>query len=268
MIGKKTLLFITIGLVAILAATLLQVTNAYWYPRPSTDPKPSIVLVHGAWADGSSWQNIIPILQKDGYNVTAVQLPETSLADDIVTAQRVIDDVGGPVVLVAHSYGGAVTTGAAVGRDNVKALVYISAFAPDVNESLSTLIGMFAPTPLLTALVPDASGFFYINRTQFPEVFAQDVKINTARIMAVTQKPIAGAILVQNLSAAAWKTIPSWYLVTTQDRCVNPDLQRFLANRMGAQISEVNASHASIISRPGASAKVIEDAARNVSSTL
>ena len=174
--------------------------------RPTT---PRIVLVHGAWADGTGWQRVIPLLERDGYPVIAVQNPLTSLADDVATTRRVIEAEAqlGPVVVVAHSYGGAVTTGAAAGVANVKALVYLAAFAPDAGEPGGALLERY-PSLLGTALVPDAAGFLYVDRAKFREIFAGDVAETEARVMAAAQKPVAGAIFGQALEAAAWTRHP------------------------------------------------------------
>src|SRR5688572_25130097 len=203
------------------------------------DPKPSIVLVHGAFADGTGWRHVIPLLEKDGYAVTAVQNPLTSLADDVATTKRAIDAQKGPVVLVGHSYGGAVITAAATGSTQVKALVYIAAFAPDAGDSLGALLKSMAPSDIGPALVPDAGGFVSIDRAKFHDVFAKDVPDSEVRIMAATQKPILGSIFETRGQDAAWKTIPSWYLVASEDRAINPDLQRFMAKRINASTSEV-----------------------------
>jgi pimeloyl-ACP methyl ester carboxylesterase len=224
--------------------------------------KPAIVLVHGAFADGSGWSHVIPLLEEDGYLVTAVQNPLTSLADDVATTKRVIDAQKGDVVLVGHSYGGAVITAAATDSPKVKALVYIAAFAPDSGDSLGALLKSKAPSDIGPALVPDSAGFLYIDRAKFHDVFAKDVPASEARIMAAAQKPIFGAIFETLVPAPAWKTIPSWYLVATEDRAINPDLERFMAQRMGATTSEVKASHVPFITRPKETVKVIEAAAR------
>jgi pimeloyl-ACP methyl ester carboxylesterase len=226
------------------------------------NPKPSIVLVHGAFADGSGWRYVIPLLEKDGYTVIAVQNPMTSLADDATTTKRVIDAQKGPVVLVGHSYGGAVITVAATGSTNVKALVYIAAFAPDAGDSLGSLLKSMAPSDIGRALVPDAGGFLYIDRAQFHDVFAKDVSPAEARIMAATQKPIFGPIFETPGPSAAWKTIPSWYLVASEDRAINPDLQRFMAKRIGATTFETKASHVPFITQPKEVAKIIAAAAK------
>jgi pimeloyl-ACP methyl ester carboxylesterase len=224
-------------------------------------PQRTVVLVHGAFADGSSWSRVIPILQRDGYFVTAVQIPLTSLSDDIATAKRVVDAQKGPVVLVGHSYGGAVITGAAAGNPNVKALVYLAAFAPEAGEPLGEPGKKFAQPPLNSALVPDAVGSLYIDRGKFHDVFCKDLSESDASVMAATQKPLASSVFGASVSAAAWKTIPSWYVVSSQDRAINPELERFYAKRMGATTSEIAASHVAFLSHPKEVVKVIEDAA-------
>ncbi len=226
------------------------------------DAKPAIVLVHGAFADGSGWRNVIPLLEKDGYTVTAVQNPLTSLADDVTTTRRAIEAQKGPVVLVGHSYGGAVITVAATQTTNVKALVYIAAFAPDTGESLGSLPkSSKEPSDIGPALVPDSGGFLFIDRAKFHDVFAKDVPPAETRIAAATQKPIFGQIFETPIEAAAWKGIPSWYLVATEDRAISPDLERFMAKRMNATTAEVKASHVPFISRPKEVVKLIKAAA-------
>ena len=222
--------------------------------------KPTIVLVHGAWADGTSWQEVIPALEREDYSVIAVQNPLTSLADDVATTKRVIDAQAGPVIVVGHSYGGAVIGGAAADNPNVKALVYIAAFALDVGETGFSLLGQY-PTELGNALVPDAAGFLYIDRAKFHDIFCQDVDPKTARVMAAAQKPVFNEIFGQTLDKAAWKTIPSWYLVATEDKALSPDMERFLANRMNATTVEVKSSHVTYISKPNEVVKLIEAAA-------
>jgi pimeloyl-ACP methyl ester carboxylesterase len=224
--------------------------------------KPTIVLVHGAFADGSSWSKVIPVLEKDGYSVIAVQNPLTSLADDVETTKRVIDAQKSPVVLVGHSYGGAVITAAAAGELNVKALVYVNAFAPDAGEKITAGSERFAPPALLSALVPDAAGFLYIDRAKFHQAFCADVSEAEARIMAATQKPLSGTVFKDTVAAAAWKSIPGWYIVGTDDNAINPDFERFLAKRMGAKTIEIKSSHVSFISHVAEVARVIEEAAR------
>jgi pimeloyl-ACP methyl ester carboxylesterase len=242
-------------LLALSLLTLASVANG-------ATTKPSILLVHGAFADGSSWSKVIPILERDGYNVTAVPIPLTTLADDIAKTKRVIEAQKGPVVVVGHSYGGLVITGAAAGNSNVKSLVYVAAFAPDANETVAAAGAKFAPAPLATALVPDAAGFLYIDRTKFHDVFCKDIPAAEARVMAATQMPVNGGVFGASLPEAAWRTIPSWYIVSSDDRAINPDVERFYAKRAGAKTTEIKASHVPFLSHPKEVVKVIEDAAR------
>ncbi|MER9731563.1 alpha/beta hydrolase [Mesorhizobium sp. M0217] len=225
------------------------------------DPaKPTIVLVHGAFADGTGWQHIIPILQRDGYTVIAVQNALTSLAEDVATTKRVIGAQKGPVVAVGHSYGGAVITGAAAGNPNVKALVYIAAFAPEAGEAIGAYTEKY-PSALGHALRTDAAGFVTIDQAQFRDLFAKDVAAEEASVMAAAQKPIIGSAFASSVTGAAWKTIPSWYLVAQQDRAINPDLERFYAKRMGATTAEIKSSHVPFVSHPKVVAHLIEQAA-------
>ncbi len=249
---------------SLVALSLAAVTGSLGAARaadltPTAAPaaKPVIVLVHGAFADGTGWQHVIPLLEKDGYTVIAVQNSLVSLDADVITTKRVIDAQKGPVVVVGHSYGGAVITGAA-GQPNVKALVYLAAFAPEAGEP----VGAFNDKiPLAKAVAPDAAGFLYIDRAKFHAVFCADVPAAEANIMAVTQKPLAGAVFGQSVPVPAWKTVPSWYLVSQEDQAINPDLERFYAKRMGAHTSEIKASHVAFISHPQQIARLIEEAA-------
>jgi pimeloyl-ACP methyl ester carboxylesterase len=227
---------------------------------------PRIVLVHGAFADGTGWQHVIPPLEEHGYVVTAVQNPLISLADDIATTKRVLDAEAqkGSVIVVGHSYGGAVITGAAAGIPNVKALIYIAAFAPEPGEPVAAFLEQY-PSLLGSGTVADSAGFLFVDRAKFREIFAADVEPREARVMAATQKPIFGAIFGQAPEAAAWKSIPSWYLLTTQDHAINPDLERLYAKRIGATTVEIASSHAVFVSHPHAVVKLIEQAASAVS---
>lgn len=239
-------------------ATAEQTESAKSARRNAT--KPTIVLVHGAFADATGWQEVIPLLQQEGYTVIAVQNPLTSLETDIATTKRVIDAQAGPVVAVGHSYGGVVITGAAAGDAKVKALVYVAAFGPDAGEAIGPLLEKY-PSLIGKALVPDAAGFLYIDLAKYREVFAGDLPVRRTNAMAVAQKPIFGPIFGQTVSNAAWKTIPSWYMVAQQDNAINPELQRFFAKRMGARTTEVKASHLPFISRASDVAKMIREAA-------
>ncbi|HEY2356744.1 MAG TPA: alpha/beta hydrolase [Phenylobacterium sp.] len=222
--------------------------------------KPAVVLVHGAFADALGWQKVIPILLRDGYQVTAVEIPLESLDGDVATTKRALDALTGPVVLVGHSYGGAVITGAAADNPKVKALVYLAAFAPEAGEPLGSL-GEKYPVDLNKALRPDSAGFLTVDRGQFRQVFAADVPAEDAAVAAATQKPISSSVFTASVPKAAWKTIPSWYLVSKEDHAINPDQERFYAKRMGAHTSEIAASHVAFISHPQEVARLIEEAA-------
>jgi pimeloyl-ACP methyl ester carboxylesterase len=222
--------------------------------------KPAIVLVHGAFADAMGWERVIPLLQRDGYEVTAVENPLQSLEGDIATTRRVVDAQTGPVVLVGHSYGGAVITGVAADNPKVKALVYLAAFAPEAGEPLGAF-GDKYPTDLGKALKPDSAGFLTVDRGQFHKVFAADIAPGDAAVAAATQKPLSATVFAASVPKAAWKTIPSWYLVSKEDHAINPDLERFYAKRMGAHTSEIAASHVAFISHPQEVARLIEEAA-------
>jgi pimeloyl-ACP methyl ester carboxylesterase len=227
----------------------------------ASNGKPTVVLVHGAWADGTSWQHVISLLERDGYPVVAVQNPLSSVADDVAATRRAIRNQKGPVVVAGHSYGGMVMSGAAAGEANVKALVYVTAFAPDSGEALGPSSAKFAQMAGIGALAPDAGGFLYIDRTKFHEFFCKDVPEAEASTMAAVQKPLAAAIFGQTLDAVAWKTVPTWYLVSQEDQMINPDQERFYANRMKATTVEVKSSHCSLVSHPAEVTKLIEDAA-------
>ncbi|HEV2749986.1 MAG TPA: alpha/beta hydrolase [Gemmatimonadales bacterium] len=222
--------------------------------------KPAIILVHGAFADASGFSNVIRILQKDGYLVTAVQNPLSSFTDDVATTKRLIDAQTGPVVVVGHSYGGAVITTAAASNPNVKALVYLAAFGPDSGERVDAYLEKF-PTQLGTALRPDAAGFLYMDRAMFHSVFAADLPAIEADVAAAAQKPIHGSSFGASSPLVAWKTIPSWYVVAQDDRALNPDLERFYAKRMRATTTEIKSSHVVFISHAPEVARVIERAA-------
>ena len=225
--------------------------------------KPTIVLVHGAFADGSSWKDVVPLLQRDGYKVIAVQNSLAMLAEDVATTKRVIDaetSQGRTVVAVGHSYGGAVISGAAAGNPSVRALVFIAAFAPDAGEPVGAFSDKY-PSDLAASLIPDAAGFLYIDIAKYHNVFAGDLSVQQTRVMAVAQKPVHGSILRQSVPAAAWRTIPSWYLVAQDDRAISPELERFYAKRMNAKTSEIKSSHLPFISQPQAVALLIAQAA-------
>jgi len=242
--------------------TLSSVANSFnGVHNPMSNTKPSIVLVHGAFADGSAWTKVIPILQRDGYSVTAVQDAMESYANDVATTKRAIEGQPGPVVLVGHSYGGMVVSGAAT--DKVKALVYIAAFGLEEGETAMAMLTKY-PTPLGTSLVPDSAGFLTIDRAKFHDVFAADLSTPETAVMAAAQGPIKGDIFGTTMGAPAWKTIPSWYLVAKSDQAIHPDLERFFAKRMNAKTTEIESSHVPFLSNPEAVAKIIEQAAKAV----
>lgn len=232
----------------------------------NTTATPSILLVHGAFADASSWSHVIPILEDDGYGVTAVQNPLTSFREDVATTRRAIEAQRGPVVLVGHCYGGAVITAAAVGARNIGALVYVAAFAPDAGEHLQALL-MAYPSKLATSLVSDSAGFLGVDRTKFGEVIAGDVSERECRVMAAVQKPIQSDILTHVFGSPAWRTVPSWYLVATEDQAIVPALQRMFAARMDATVHEVKTSHVPFTSNPVAVNGIIQAAAASIDST-
>ena len=217
----------------------------------------NVLLVHGAWADGSCWAKVIPMLQARGLRVTAAQIPLTSLEDDVAVTRRLLATIAGPTVLVGHSYGGAVITAAATGVPNVKALVYVTAFGLDEGESLASLSQQGPPPAGSSAVEPDEQGFLWINRSRFHGAFAADATEQEAAIMAVVQKPLAVASFAAKCGVPAWKTIPSWYLQCTDDQMIPPPAQGFMAERMGATVRTVAASHAVFMAHPNEVANII-----------
>jgi len=247
------------GLAAVQASGLAGAASAAAAGTGSGHPKANVLLVHGAWVDGSSWSQVIAILQRRGYNVVAVQLPLTSLAEDVAWTRHVLAErLAGPTVLAGHSYGGAVISGA----ENVVGLVFASAFAPDEGETLGGLGSLFPPPPGLAHTQPDSLGFLWFDPAAVPTFFAQDIPVEEARVLAAVQKPIAARAFTDLAGPPAWKTLPSWFLVSTQDRMINPDLERFMADRIGAKTVEVRSSHASPASHPDVVARLIRAAAR------
>lgn len=221
----------------------------------------NVVLVHGAFADGSGWEGVYYALKRNGYTVAVVQNATTSLADDVATTKRVIAAQDGPVVLVGHSYGGAVITEA--GTDpQVARLVYIAAFAPDAGESVSTLIANPPPGAPVPPILPPQDGYLLLDRAKFPAAFAGDVNPDKAAFMADSQVPWGVAALNGPISEPAWKTKPSWYLLTTEDKMIPPDAQRSMSSRAGATVVEVQASHSVYVSKPQPVAALIETAAK------
>jgi pimeloyl-ACP methyl ester carboxylesterase len=232
--------------------------------------KPTVVLVHGAWADSSSWDGVIDRLRRAGYPVVAAADPLQGLDQDSAVVASLLRSITGPIVLVGHSYGGAVITNAAAGNANVKALVYIAAFAPDEGESVGDLL--FRPVahpipglPLISYPVQNANGTTdtdsIIDPAQFRQVFAGDVNPTLAADMAATQRPAASGAVTESSPQAAWHTIPSWYLVAKQDHALAPDLERYMAARAHAHTVEADGSHSVMVSHPNTVAHLIETAA-------
>jgi pimeloyl-ACP methyl ester carboxylesterase len=214
----------------------------------------NIVLVHGAFADGSGWEAVYKILTKRGYNVSVVGNPNTSLTDDVAATKRVLDRQSGPAILVGHSYGGAIITDAG-NHPNVAALVYIAAFAPDANETLLQLLKAGPPAPNSGILPPDAAGFIWYDRSKYHSGFCADLPKEKADFLADSQIPVSATVFGSSITNPAWKTKPSWYIVATQDQTIPPDGERFM-------VTEIKASHLVFMSQPKAVADVIEAAAK------
>jgi pimeloyl-ACP methyl ester carboxylesterase len=211
---------------------------------------PNIVLVHGAWADGSGWSEVIERLQADGYKVSAPQLPETSLADDAARVRQVLSRQDGPTVLVGHSYGGQVMTSLGTDAPNVVALVYIAAFGLDEGESIAALLQQGPPTPALANLDVDSDGFGWIPEDDFVGHFAGDIEPVKAKVMYAVQQPVHTSVLQDVMSEPAWRSLPSWYLVAENDEALPPDAERQFAERMGADTIEVPSGHCAMVSHP------------------
>jgi pimeloyl-ACP methyl ester carboxylesterase len=251
-------IYVVVTLAAVLTgATLLLQRTVHVAAAPPAGIK-NVVLVHGAFADGSGWEAVFNILTKDGYTVSVVQQPETSFAEDVKFATAMIDRQSGPVVLVGHSYGGAVITEA--GNDpKVAALVYISAFALDTGESSATIEQALPPAG--KGVKETADGYFYIDPPSFHSDFIADVPEAKAAFMAQSQVLFSADSFTTPVKTPAWKSKPTWYLVATSDHSINPDQERMMAKRAHATTIEVNSSHAAYISHPKETAKLIEDAA-------
>lgn len=255
------------GLRTVLVACLMLaplVSRAQSTESAPAETTPRIVLVHGAFADASSWQAVIPLLQQRGYYVTAVQNTLTSLPEDIATTKRAIDAESklGPVIVVGHSYGGVVITAAAADNSQVKAVVYVNAFAPVPGEVLNDLSHHFGTPELDSVLAPDAAGFLFVDRSKFHAVFCADISEQSARVLAVTQKPAHSSVFAGVVDRAAWMQVPSFYLLGTADHAISPELQRFMAERIGAETMEIESSHVPFASHPRAVVRLIERAVK------
>lgn len=214
----------------------------------NTNKQVSIVLVHGAWADGSSWSQVIGPLLSGGFNVLSAPIPLTSLSDDVAALDRALERTEGPVILVAHAYAGAVI--AACANDRVEALVFVAALAPDEGESVAEVFYREKSHPDAPRLAPDASGFIWMPNEGFSRAFAQHAPPAQSALLAATQRPIALACIQEKAPKPAWKSKPSWYLVALEDRMINPATQFFMANRMGARIRSENVDHAPLVTAP------------------
>jgi pimeloyl-ACP methyl ester carboxylesterase len=225
------------------------------------DRRPNIVLVHGAWADGSCWSAVIERLQADGFHVTAPQFPLSSLADDVARLRQVLEFQDGPTVVVGHSYGGQIMT--ALGRDapNVVGLVYVAAFGLEEGESLGKLLSQGPVTPALAHLFTDAHGFGWLPEHDFVDHFAADVDVIRARVMYAVQQTLALSTFKDVMGVPAWKSLPSWYLVAQNDEAIPPDAERMFAARMGATTVEIPSSHVAMVSHPKEVVGLIEKAA-------
>jgi pimeloyl-ACP methyl ester carboxylesterase len=229
--------------------------------------RPNIVLVHGAWADGSSWSAVIERLQAAGYNVTAPQFPLTALADDVARLRQVLHRQDGPAIVAGHSYGGQIITALGGDAPNVAGLVYIAAFGLDQGESLGGLLAQGPPTPALAHLITDTHGFGWLPEDDFVHHFAADVDPVKAKVLHAVQQPLATSILADVMGVPAWKTLPSWYLVAADDQAIPPDAERQFAARMGATTIEIPSSHLPMVSHPDDVAHLINTAAETVPAT-
>ena len=231
-----------------------------------TEPETNIVLVHGAWADGSSWSAVIERLQADGYHVTAPQFPMTALAADVARLRQVLALQNGPTILAGHSYGGQIITALGTDAPNVVALVYIAAFGLDQGESIGALLSQGPVTPALAHLLIDKQGFAWLPEDDFVHHFAADVDPVKARVMYAVQQPLSATALQEVMGVPAWKALPSWYMVADGDQAIPPDAERLFAKRMGATTIEVPSSHVAMVSHPDEVAQLIETAAKDVRS--
>jgi pimeloyl-ACP methyl ester carboxylesterase len=228
--------------------------------------QPNVVLVHGAWADGSCWSGVIERLQADGYTVTAPQFPESSLAADVARLRQVLHRQDGPTVVVGHSYGGQIMTALGTDAPNAVGLVYIAAFGLDEGESIGALAAQGPPTAALAHLDIDAAGFAWLPEEDFVKHFAADVDPVKARVMYAVQQPVAASAFQDAMGVPAWKSLPTWFMVATADEAIPPEAERQFAARMGATTIEIASSHVAMVSHPDEVAQLIETAAMAVKS--
>jgi pimeloyl-ACP methyl ester carboxylesterase len=223
----------------------------------------NVVLVHGAWADGSSWSEVIERLQKDGFKVTAVQTSMDSLQDDVAKVRRVLSVQDGPTIIAGHSFGGAIITGLGSDAPNVVGIVFVAAFAPDKGDTMKALLGGTPQPPGASAAHPDSFGYVWLDTEGVVKYFAQDLQQDRARMLAAVQKPIAASEIFSDtpFGDPAWKFVPSWYQVSEQDMMIPPEAERFMASRAKAITSLVKASHVAMISHPKETAELIKKAA-------
>jgi pimeloyl-ACP methyl ester carboxylesterase len=225
---------------------------------------PNIVLVHGAWADGSSWSAVVERLQGDGFNVVAPQFPMNGLANDVARLRQVLARQNGPTIVAGHSYGGQIMTALGTDAPNVCGLVYIAAFGIDAGESLGALLSQGPVTPALVHLITDAQGFTWLSEDDFVHHFAHDVDPARAKVMFAVQQTLAGSAFGDVMGVPAWKSLPSWYMVATEDQAIPPDAERMFAKRMNATTVEVPASHVAMVSHPDEVVQLIKKAAAAV----
>ena len=229
--------------------------------------RPNIVLVHGAWADGSSWSGVIERLQSDGFRVQAPQFPLSSLAEDVARLRQVLEFQDGPTIVAGHSYGGQIVTALGDDAPNVVGLVYIAAFGLDEGESLGALLSQGPPTPALEHLFTDSRGFGWLSEDDFVSHFAADVEPTRAKVMYAVQQALASTAFTDVMGVPAWKSLPSWYLVAQNDEAIPPDAERQFAQRMGATTIEIPSSHVAMVSHPAEVAELVEQAAVSVGVT-
>jgi pimeloyl-ACP methyl ester carboxylesterase len=256
---RQTIQTRSIIILMIVGLLMTGIPSAY-----SQTPVKNIVLVHGAFADGSGWEALYQIFKKKGYTVSVVGNPNTGFADDVAATKRVIARQTGPVLLVGHSYGGAIITEA--GNDpKVVGLVYIAAFAPDANETLLKLLQSGPPAPNSGILPPDENGFVWYDLKKYHSGFCADLPEAQAAFLADSQIPVSASVFGATIASPAWKSKKTWYVVAQDDQTIPPDGERFMAKRMGAKVTEIKASHLVFMSKPGAVAEVIEAAAKELS---